>query len=162
MNDMERMVFNKAILMARSAPKIPPPNPTAAALIEIASLPSPAPLPRDMLPGVAPWRGLATLPPAPRRVTPREIIFAIAIEFGLTPEQIKGNFRTKECVFARHIAQYLAMRICGLSSPVVGRIFYRDHTSVLHGWRKVKLRMAEDPALCERIERLERELRANI
>jgi hypothetical protein len=160
-----RATFARQIpIYPKHKPKIEPPNPTAAALVDIARMSEPR-VWSHRLPGVAPWREEirgrpAVAPPLPRVVLIKEIIKAVAAEFGVTVEQIRGNYRTRKYVFPRHVAQYLACRICKLSLPIVGRHFYRDHTSVLSGRKKIERLIGEDPVVAALVERLEAQLRA--
>lgn len=66
-----------------------------------------------------------------------EIIQTIATEQGVTVEQILSPLRSKPVTRARHMAM-AAIRVARpqLSLPVIGRMFGRDHTSVLHGIRR--------------------------
>lgn len=40
----------------------------------------------------------------------------------------------------RHIAMYLSIKLLGMSYPEVGRLFSRDHTTVLRACKKVEKR----------------------
>lgn len=146
---------------ARWTPINRPRPPEQKPKIELVSTsPDPA-----LLPGVAPWRRVvdtARIPPAPftRAITFRRIVALVAEEFNVTPEQIRGHYRTQKFVFPRHLSQYLAQRVLCLSLPLIGRYFFRDHSSVLHAIRKLKRKIDEDPTLRETVERLEAQLRA--
>ena len=61
---------------------------------------------------------------------------------------------------ARQVAMYLARELSGESLPAIGRGFGgRDHTTVLHAWRRTSARLAEDPASREAVENMCRALR---
>lgn len=72
-------------------------------------------------------------------MTPREaslkIIKDTAGKYRLTSEQLIGHSRFKELVLARHEAFYLLQRK-GLSTPQIGRLMNRDHSTVIHGIRE--------------------------
>jgi chromosomal replication initiator protein len=59
------------------------------------------------------------------------------------------------------VAMYLARELTDKSLPAIGREFGgRDHTTVLHAWRRATARLARDGAsreavksLCEQLER---------
>ncbi len=55
----------------------------------------------------------------------------------ITVEDITGDSRRRECVQARHIAAYL-LRGIGMSYPSIGRTLGCDHTTVMHGVRRVE------------------------
>lgn len=73
-------------------------------------------------------------------MTPRdhsmEIIREIARQHGVSPEAILGRSRYPKDIKARHAAYAAVRERKGISYPAVGRIFGRDHTTVLSGVRK--------------------------
>lgn len=77
---------------------------------------------------------LATVPePANihRGPTTIEILRATSKHFGVPVERLTGLLRHATIVRARHVAMYLVRQECGLSYPAIGRIFHRDHSTVL-------------------------------
>ena len=55
---------------------------------------------------------------------------------------------------------YLARELTGESLPAIGRQFGgRDHTTVLHAWRRTAARIADDEAAREAVEKLRRHAR---
>lgn len=81
----------------------------------------------------------------PRQIV-REIISEVAERHGVTLGQIMSPIRTKKIAHARQEAQaalYDTLNDDGTrrySLPKIGRIFDRDHTSVLHAIRRVRER----------------------
>ena len=61
----------------------------------------------------------------------------VAEEFGVTVKQLRGWQRHTHMARARRAA-YAALRHLGLSTPVIGRIMRKDHTTVLHGLYKFR------------------------
>lgn len=62
------------------------------------------------------------------------IIKAVALKHGVTVNDIKGPFRQKALVDARHEAFYRLRTETTLSYPSIGRyVGDKDHTTVLHG-----------------------------
>lgn len=58
---------------------------------------------------------------------------------GVSVERLKSERRTGEIVKARHIAFFVIRRFTGRSFPQIGKAFGdRDHTTVLHGCRRVE------------------------
>lgn len=73
-----------------------------------------------------------------------EIIRAVAHASGLTRAEVMGRCRHKSVVSARQAGMWIAQRGTRRSLPEIGRAFGgRDHTTVLHGVRKVAARLAE-------------------
>lgn len=83
---------------------------------------------------------------APRKgPSVREIQAAVADHFGISVTQLCSAGRPRWISWPRQIAQYLCRELRGLSYPEIGRRFGgKDHTSVLHGARKVSRKLADD------------------
>jgi chromosomal replication initiator protein len=76
--------------------------------------------------------------------TPMSILTAVARYFGVKSDDLKGKARNKQIVLPRHIAMYLLREDGHLSTPEVGRLLNRDHTTVLHGVKQVIGDIARD------------------
>jgi chromosomal replication initiator protein len=74
-----------------------------------------------------------------------EIQAVVGEHFGLSPEELLSNSRTARLAWPRQLAMYLARELTGESLPAIGRKFGgRDHTTVLHAWRRTSTRIASD------------------
>jgi chromosomal replication initiator protein len=81
--------------------------------------------------------------------------------FGVSSEELLSSSRTARVAWPRQLAMYLARELTGESLPAIGRGFGgRDHTTVLHAWRRTSVRLTTDAAAREAVERLCRELDA--
>ncbi len=81
-----------------------------------------------------------------------EIVNAVAFYFGLAPESLRGNMKVREITQARQMAMYIASIASRASMAAIGRhLGNRDHTTVLHGVRKIKRLQLEDPASAQDI-----------
>jgi len=68
----------------------------------------------------------------------REIQRVVAERAGITVEELAGADRSKRIVDHRMIAMYLARRLTGKSSAIIGRYFGdRDHSTVIHARQAV-------------------------
>src|SRR3989339_248113 len=84
----------------------------------------------------------------------------VGIFFNLNPQDIKGNKRDKNTVFARQIAMYLTRELTNFSLPEIGGYFGgKDHTTVLHSYNKVKKNLLGDAKLKSDIEKLIRKIK---
>lgn len=69
----------------------------------------------------------------------RQIICDVAIEHGVRVDDILGVTRNAKITKARHAAIYRARQERpDMSLPQIGRVFRRDHTSILHAIRKIE------------------------
>jgi hypothetical protein len=78
----------------------------------------------------------ATIPPTPRELN-MDDIDVIARRRKLHREDILGPSRYKKIVDARHECIAL-FRSRGLSTPAIGRIMQRDHSSIVHALQQIK------------------------
>ncbi len=88
-----------------------------------------------------------------------DVQIATCEHFGLSPDELLSSARTARIAWPRQVAMYLARELTGESLPAIGRQFGgRDHTTVLHAWRRTSARIADDHASREAVEKLCREL----
>jgi len=88
-----------------------------------------------------------------------DVQLATCEHFDLSPDELLSPARTARIAWPRQVAMYLARELTGESLPAIGRQFGgRDHTTVLHAWRRTSARIADDRASREAVEKLCREL----
>jgi chromosomal replication initiator protein len=76
-------------------------------------------------------------------------------EFGISLQDLKTKRRNKQVVFPRQIAMYLSRELTELSLPEIGELFGgKDHTTVLHSYKKIKEDLNNNPDLKERVEKV--------
>lgn len=81
----------------------------------------------------------------------------VADHFNLSPNDLKGKKKTKNIVFPRQIAMYIAREITDFSTTELGESFGgRDHATVIHSIEKIKGQLLTDPSLDSLIENLKR------
>jgi chromosomal replication initiator protein len=84
-----------------------------------------------------------------------EIQAAACEHFGLSSDELLSSARTSRIAWPRQVAMYLARELTSESLPAIGRDFGgRDHTTVLHAWRRTTARIAADEASREAVENL--------
>lgn len=64
-------------------------------------------------------------------------------------------------VRVRQVAMYMCYDLTRHSYPSLGRIFNRDHTTILHATRKIEAAMAADPEFAAEIKQIEAAVRAS-
>ncbi|HEY4918236.1 MAG TPA: chromosomal replication initiator protein DnaA [Solirubrobacteraceae bacterium] len=91
--------------------------------------------------------------------TVSEIQDATCQHFGLTSDELISPSRTARIAWPRQVAMYLARELTEESLPAIARQFGgRDHTTVLHAWRRTSARIDSDASSREAVERLCQEL----
>ncbi len=77
-------------------------------------------------------------PDSKREITPDLIISIVAEHFHISPEDIKGSKRNSEIVYPRQVAMYLCLEMTNAGTKQVGEIMgKRDHSTIIHGQRKI-------------------------
>lgn len=80
----------------------------------------------------------------PVNVTVDKIFLCVYKKYGFKKEELTGTKRTKELALARHISIYLIRNITEMSLPNIGKIFNRDHSTVLASLENIENRMLKD------------------
>jgi chromosomal replication initiator protein len=76
--------------------------------------------------------------------TIRQIEQAVAQHFGIPAAILRGSSRERRYARPRQVAMYMAREMTARSYPEIGRHFSRDHSTVIHGCRRVARIAAED------------------
>ena len=94
----------------------------------------------------------------PVSVTVDKIFAAVCTKYGVKREDLTGPKRTKEIAFARHSAIFLIRSITDMSLPNIGKIFNRDHSTVLSSVSIIEKRLRTDPVFRRELEALRKEV----
>jgi chromosomal replication initiator protein len=88
-----------------------------------------------------------------KNITVSTIINQTAANFNISPEDLLSKKRTQEIAFTRQVAMYICRMLTDLSLPKIGEEFGgRDHTTVLHSFKKIDLLIPNNNELKNRIE----------
>ena len=114
-----------------------------------------AELTTDVLDGLYPGRM-----PRGRAMTVREIQEQTAEAFGISVQALVSPSRSGAVAWPRQVAMYLARELTDQTLPAIGRAFGgRNHTTVLHAYKRTAERIAGDPDAFETVRRLTEALR---
>jgi chromosomal replication initiator protein len=84
-----------------------------------------------------------------------DIKAAACEQFGISSEELVSPTRTTRLTWPRQVAMYLARELTQESLPSIGREFGgRDHTTVLHAWRRTEKRMSANASSRAAVEEL--------
>lgn len=92
--------------------------------------------------------------------TPQLIMQAVANYYCIPVEQITSNKRSKDTVQPRQVSMYLVRDLLGYSLPEIGKVFKRDHTTVLHAVDKIKNQMTSSSEISDIIKTLTDNIRS--
>ncbi|QUS35949.1 chromosomal replication initiator protein DnaA [Falsirhodobacter algicola] len=92
-----------------------------------------------------------------RKVTIEEIQRKVAEHYNVRLSDMIGPKRVRTIARPRQVAMYLAKQLTPRSLPEIGRRFGgRDHTTIMHGVKKVEELMATDSQLADDLQMLRR------
>jgi chromosomal replication initiator protein len=87
------------------------------------------------------------------------IALACAKHFGIKLHELRSPSRQQAVVMARNVAIFLMRNMIKCSLDQLGRYFGgRDHTTIMHSWRKMEKLLKTDPATRHEVEKLEQKL----
>ena len=96
-----------------------------------------------------------------RKITVEEIQRQVADYYNIRMSDIIGPKRLRTYARPRQVAMYLAKQLTSRSLPEIGRRFGgRDHTTVMHGVRRIEELKSTDGQIAEDVEMLRRVLEA--
>lgn len=90
--------------------------------------------------------------------SPEVIIEETGKCYGIEVSDIMSTSRTKEVTMARQVSMYIIRQLTKLSLPEIGRVFGRDHTTVIHSLEKVEGLIKENRETAENI----RDIKSNV
>jgi chromosomal replication initiator protein len=128
------------------------------ALLRVAAFASLSRLPSDL---ALAERALEDLiPESGQEIPPAMIQDETAQYFGLGPGDLVSKSRSRPLTTARHVAMYLLRELTGLSLIKIGELFDRDHTTVLHGIKKIEGLMPARGSTYKQVQELTKKIRA--
>jgi len=86
--------------------------------------------------------------PGKSNISPYNIINLVSIASGITNRQILGKDRYAPVALARHVAMYMVKTVCDLTLTATGKLFNRDHTTVISSIKHINDMLATDPDKC--------------
>lgn len=94
-----------------------------------------------------------------RLINADSITKSVANYFSLPIGDIKGKTRKKEITLARHIAMYMIHKFAKITLEDIGKFFDgRDHSTVIHGIKKINDMIKQDSRLSQQIYEIETKL----
>lgn len=88
----------------------------------------------------------------PTTVTIEKILNVVSNKYGIPVEDIKGRKRTSNIASARHISIYLIKKLTDRSFPAIGRLFGRDHSTIISSVDNIEKRIISDSGFEKELE----------
>jgi len=95
----------------------------------------------------------------PVAVTVDKIVDKVAKKYGITVEDIKGRKRTREIANPRHIAIFIIRKMTDMSLPAIGRLFSRDHTTIMSSLENIETELKSNSLLEIEINEIIKEIK---
>jgi chromosomal replication initiation ATPase DnaA len=95
---------------------------------------------------------------AARDLVAADVRHVVTEFFGVTEQDMDRAGRSGRIARIRQIAYYLCRAYTARSLPEIGRLFQRDHTTVLHGVRRIGVLRRTDASLDSDLSKLEARL----
>ena len=97
----------------------------------------------------------------PIPITVEKIISEVSTVYGVTPDDLRSNKRSQQISIARKVAIYIVREITDMPLASIGTEFGgRDHSTVIHSFRKVEEQILEDKDLADLIALIDNSLRS--
>jgi chromosomal replication initiator protein len=93
-----------------------------------------------------------------RKIYVEQVIDKVAAYFETPKEKIIKGSREKELVIPRQAAMYLSRKLTGSSLKNIGKIFMKDHSTVIHGCNTIEGLMKTDTKLKNDIYQISKSL----
>jgi chromosomal replication initiator protein len=102
------------------------------------------------------------LPQSGQEVPAETIMTETAKYFGLRREDLVSKSRSRPLTTARHIAMYLLRELTGLSLIKIGELFDRDHSTALHGIKRIETLMPRRDTTYRQVQELTKKITATV
>jgi len=105
---------------------------------------------------------LSNLLPRRSKLTPEQIVEAVALHFSVEVNALQGRSRSRAIARPRQIAMYLIRKETGASLPQIGTVLGgRDHTTILYGCERIADLIEEDTDIRRQVITLRQQLYNN-
>ena len=72
------------------------------------------------------------------QTTAGDVLQAVSEHFGIEEKELLGRGRSRHIAFPRQLSMYLMRKDADISLEEIGKVLNRDHTTVMHGCRKIE------------------------
>lgn len=94
----------------------------------------------------------------PTSVTVEKIFSSVYQRYGIKKEELVSAKRNKEVAFTRHVTIYIIREVTEMSLPNIGKIFNRDHSTIMSSIETVEKKLITDAILNVEIDDMIKEV----
>lgn len=91
-------------------------------------------------------------------ITPETILKILEKRYGISKEEMTSKKRTADIVYSRHLAIYLIQEFTDLSLKRIGRLFDRDHSTIISARDNVAKRIKSDSLFNKEVNEIKEEV----
>ncbi|NQZ57938.1 MAG: chromosomal replication initiator protein DnaA, partial [Lentisphaeraceae bacterium] len=85
----------------------------------------------------------------------------VADHFDIRVSDITGSKRPQNIAFPRQVAMYLSRELTEESLPSIGEVFNRNHATILHAVKAIKIKLEKDPTFIVTLNMLKKQLQGS-
>ena len=101
-------------------------------------------------------------PEKPRAITPQLIIEVVAEHYNISVDQMISKNRSANISRPRQIAMFLCRQMVDTPLDAIGTLLGgRDHTTIMHGTKKIQSEYDENPAIKQEIDSIKKKINPN-
>ncbi len=94
----------------------------------------------------------------PSRITPEKVLEVVAKVYGLDKQTLTGKSRAKAITRPRNLGMFLCRRHTEASYASIGKVFHRDHSTVMYSVGQIERGLLKDGKLNQELAFLEQRL----
>ena len=102
---------------------------------------------------------VATVADCPAALTPQTVAELIGRQFGLSLDDLQSRSREKRISLPRQIAMYFCRKHTDSSLEEIGKLFKRNHATVIHAIKAINAKVVRDASLAGQVNLLNDKLR---
>ena len=87
-----------------------------------------------------------------KTITPEFIVNVVAEHYEISPSMLMNKNRSRDVAYPRQICMYLCKQLTSYSLADIGKYMSKDHTTVLHGYKKICEDLKTDDSLKNTID----------
>ena len=91
-------------------------------------------------------------------VTPKMIIKKVSMKYGIDEKDILSEKRASNISQTRHICIYIMKKVLELSYPAIGKVFSKDHTTMMSSYKRIEKEIKNNSAFEIEINELIKEI----
>lgn len=95
-------------------------------------------------------------------VIARNVVTVVCAHFSLAPTLLTSRVREEHIAWPRQIAYHLVRLISAAPYAAIGKVFQRDHGTILQGCARVRARAETEPKVAETLLELEAQCRCRL